>query len=219
MRFLIISLLIAAIIGNSSVVYAVSVEELVEFQRNHPQHKDDDKFKKEANLIFTEFLNIIKSLDFDKMDESEVKDCNGRFWEAHHSMLSAEIEKDDKLAKFNKEGDSWDVSSEVKSLYSSQFDEWNYKTLSNILHFANIALKVKCYDTAENYYRLVLDRYVGTAYSGFRDKAKLGLEDVKEGRIKNPAPSGIPVYGILGIILLAGLYRYRKTIFKFQRHQ
>ena len=45
--------------------------------------------------------------------------------------------------------------------------------------FADAALAKGCLDDADKMYRSLISLYVGAAYSGIRDRAKLGIDDVR----------------------------------------
>ncbi len=47
---------------------------------------------------------------------------------------------------------------------------------------ADGALKNGCLDAADQAYRRIISFYTGSAYSGIRDRAKLGVDDVRAGR-------------------------------------
>lgn len=48
--------------------------------------------------------------------------------------------------------------------------------------FADLALKKGCLDTADHHYRHIMKRYTGSAYAAHRDRAKIGIEDVRAKR-------------------------------------
>lgn len=48
--------------------------------------------------------------------------------------------------------------------------------------FADKARGKGCLDIADQQYRELIDMYVGSAYSGIRDRAKIGIDDVREAR-------------------------------------
>ncbi|MEQ1543511.1 hypothetical protein [Methyloglobulus sp.] len=48
--------------------------------------------------------------------------------------------------------------------------------------YADVALKKGCLDDADNVYRGLISFYVGDAYSGIRDRAKLGIDDIRSMR-------------------------------------
>jgi hypothetical protein len=48
--------------------------------------------------------------------------------------------------------------------------------------FAEEAMKKGDLDTADRVYRRLIDFYTGSAYAGIRDRAKLGIEDIREAR-------------------------------------
>lgn len=57
--------------------------------------------------------------------------------------------------------------------------------------FADKAKNKRCLDIADQQYRDLIDMYVGSAYSGIRDRAKIGIDDVREARrnqVSEPAP-------------------------------
>jgi len=45
--------------------------------------------------------------------------------------------------------------------------------------FANLAMKNGCLDDADQVYRRLIAFYVWSAYSGIRDRARLGIEDIR----------------------------------------
>lgn len=47
---------------------------------------------------------------------------------------------------------------------------------------ADVAKEKKCYDLADKHYRDIISTYSGNAYSGIRDRARLGIDDIKEAR-------------------------------------
>ncbi len=102
--------------------------------------------------------------------------------------------------------DSWDTPTVIdvetnlnglKDLYSSMQDAANslgmrefrvsanefqkkYTYLS--FEFAELAVKRKEFDTAESVYRGLISFFDGDTFGGIRDRAKIGLDDVKEAR-------------------------------------
>ena len=44
------------------------------------------------------------------------------------------------------------------------------------------ALKSGCLDVADQAYRRIISYYTGSAYAGIRDRAKLGIDDVRSAR-------------------------------------
>lgn len=52
-----------------------------------------------------------------------------------------------------------------------------------VFALADGALKFGCLDTADQTYRRVITYYVGSAYAGIRDRAKLGIDDVRAARL------------------------------------
>lgn len=57
----------------------------------------------------------------------------------------------------------------------------NYHT-NAVLTYADTALKKKCLDLADRQYRHIIDIYTGAAYGGVRDRARIGLDDIREAR-------------------------------------
>lgn len=53
---------------------------------------------------------------------------------------------------------------------------------STVFEFADTSLKKKCLDLAEQQYRSLIEYYIGTSYTGIRDRARIGLDDVREAR-------------------------------------
>lgn len=47
---------------------------------------------------------------------------------------------------------------------------------------AETALKQKCPDIADRIYREIVANYTGASYAGIRDRARIGLDDVREAR-------------------------------------
>ncbi len=47
---------------------------------------------------------------------------------------------------------------------------------------AETALKQKCPDIADRVYRDIIANYTGASYAGIRDRARVGLDDVREAR-------------------------------------
>ena len=52
------------------------------------------------------------------------------------------------------------------------------------VHFslADAAKEKNFYDIADNLYRDIITTYTGSSYAGIRDRAKLGIDDIKEAR-------------------------------------
>lgn len=48
--------------------------------------------------------------------------------------------------------------------------------------FADESLKRRCLDVADSTYRRLVEFYVGSAYGGIRDRARLGIDDVRTAR-------------------------------------
>ncbi|MCI0365521.1 MAG: hypothetical protein L0Y44_16725 [Phycisphaerales bacterium] len=48
--------------------------------------------------------------------------------------------------------------------------------------FADVSLKRGCLDEADRTYRRLVEFYIGAAYSGIRDRARLGIDDVRAAR-------------------------------------
>jgi len=48
--------------------------------------------------------------------------------------------------------------------------------------FADESLKRRCLDVADAAYRRLVEFYVGSAYGGIRDRARLGIDDVRTAR-------------------------------------
>lgn len=59
--------------------------------------------------------------------------------------------------------------------------------LGAIFEAADTATRHRCFNTAEKLYKHVLERYIGWAYTAYRERAKVGLDDVREARSKQPA--------------------------------
>lgn len=53
---------------------------------------------------------------------------------------------------------------------------------NTVFEFANASLKKNCLDLADKQYRSLIEYYVGTNYTGIRDRARIGLDDVREAR-------------------------------------
>ena len=51
-----------------------------------------------------------------------------------------------------------------------------------VFEFGDTAFEKRCLDDADWAYRHVIRTYTGTAYSGIRDRARLGVEDVRVAR-------------------------------------
>lgn len=51
-----------------------------------------------------------------------------------------------------------------------------------LLSLGDAGLRKKCYDLAEANYKEVINVYVGLAYTGYRDRAKVGLDDIRAAR-------------------------------------
>jgi hypothetical protein len=72
----------------------------------------------------------------------------------------------------------------------------NYESVARQRHtslafdFAEAALKKGCLDEADGMYRHLFEFYVGAAWSGIRDRAKLGIEDVRARRAQGAAGGG-----------------------------
>lgn len=55
--------------------------------------------------------------------------------------------------------------------------------------FAEEALKRKCFDDADMMYRSMIKFYVGSSYGGVRDRARIGIDDVRTARATAQVPS------------------------------
>ncbi|MER2520222.1 MAG: hypothetical protein ABTQ34_05985 [Bdellovibrionales bacterium] len=51
--------------------------------------------------------------------------------------------------------------------------------LEAIFELADLAKERRCYKDADKLYRHVIERYVGVYYSGFRDRARIGIDDIR----------------------------------------
>lgn len=60
--------------------------------------------------------------------------------------------------------------------------EYNQDSASLDLEIADVALAAGCLDVAEDMYRHVITRYIGFAYSAYRQRAQIGIEDVRTQR-------------------------------------
>ncbi len=47
---------------------------------------------------------------------------------------------------------------------------------------ADLALKKKCFEIADQHYRHIVSRYTGSAYAAYRERAMIGIEDVRAKR-------------------------------------
>lgn len=56
------------------------------------------------------------------------------------------------------------------------------KSLSGRLTLADAALKANCLDMADEIYREVISTYTGSRFAAFRERAKLGVDDVRAKR-------------------------------------
>lgn len=72
--------------------------------------------------------------------------------------------------------------------YANTAREWH---TSLAFAFAEAALKKGELDAADRVYRRLIEFYVGSAYSGIRDRARLGIDDVRE--VRRTAPKKAPV--------------------------
>jgi hypothetical protein len=60
--------------------------------------------------------------------------------------------------------------------------EYNQDSADLDLEIADVALSAGCLDTAENMYRHVIERYIGFVYAAYRQRAQIGIEDVRTKR-------------------------------------
>ena len=70
-------------------------------------------------------------------------------------------------------------------------------TASFRLSVADKALKKQCLDIADDQYRQVMSIYTGSAYSALRDRAKIGIDDVRENERSEPLSiKNIPIHRV-----------------------
>jgi hypothetical protein len=80
------------------------------------------------------------------------------------------------------------ASKAASSTYSDQYidtSEVLKKHTELSFKYAEEAFKKGCLDEADNAYRDIIKFYIGEAYSGIRDRAKLGIDDIRALRDKN----------------------------------
>ena len=51
-----------------------------------------------------------------------------------------------------------------------------------IFALADAAKMKKCYDLADEGYHQIINTYIGLAYAGYRDRAKVALDDIRDAR-------------------------------------
>jgi hypothetical protein len=78
--------------------------------------------------------------------------------------------------------DSAEVSPAARERYSEADEVGTPLAVASYLDLADAYLLGKCLDEADAIYRLVIRKYPGTAYEGLRERALLGVDDVRAAR-------------------------------------
>lgn len=77
---------------------------------------------------------------------------------------------------------SWELSKAFVKLDNS-LDHARF-TASMNFEIADSALKNGCLDFADKAYREIIVIYIGTAYAAYRDRARIGIDDIRAARAK-----------------------------------
>lgn len=119
---------------------------------------------------------LIPTMEFTENLKSAGKDCEHADWnKAFESMQSLEV-----LA-----GEIWQWAeadpSEAKT-YLGLHNSVTDSALERIFALADLAFTHGCLDRADGMYRHVVNRYTGSSFAAFRDRARIGIDDVRAKR-------------------------------------
>jgi hypothetical protein len=71
-------------------------------------------------------------------------------------------------------------------------DEMKPTVLNRKLDLADAYLHANCLDRADGIYRAVMEVYTGMSYASYRDRARIGIDDVRQKRSETRSPQVTP---------------------------
>ena len=130
----------------------------------------DERTSRLARYMET-VLNAEKALSQNR------KDCGSPLWgNAANAIGSMEALSDEVWRQYQSR-ENYSQEADLSSFNTAM----NYAAQTNF-KIADLALKQGCLDIADERYRHVVTRYTGTAYAAFRDRARIGIDDVRDRR-------------------------------------
>lgn len=103
----------------------------------------------------------------------------------HETITAANLEasrlEGSVMAAYQMSRDSRQATT-IRSIYSRRYTEAAAAQISSQLNLADAYLNAGCLDEADNLYRHIIMTFTGTAYAGVRQRAQIGVDDVRAGR-------------------------------------
>lgn len=79
---------------------------------------------------------------------------------------------------------TWDSLKSIDYIYKRRAEASKNQHRELAFGFADESLKRECLDNADTTYRSLVNFYIGGAYVGIRDRAKIGIDDVRSAKKK-----------------------------------
>ena len=140
------------------------------------------KIDEHKSILATSKTTVGDSLS--EVGQASPVNCKHEAWEKMSlSVLTIEELANYRWILWKDEGYTYYYSVDsVRRINLGLFDDFTKEAINARFDIADTALKGDCLDIADENYRHVIKVYTGSSYAAQRDRAKLGIDDVRQKR-------------------------------------